>query len=264
MDGSIFVRRPNQDATPFETQKLCHFGLTARLALTPSTMHEAWRLRHESYLAHGLIDPKPGSLFADAYDRPETARTVVLYENGIPVGSVRGCLHDPDAANNGSPTMPGYEIFSDVLPQLLSGFGAPGRPPRVTEVSRLVCLPSRASDSKIAWALMRMGKCMTDIFNTEVTLISARPRHVPMYRRIGFHKVANPRQYAGVRFETALLLGVKSEYDIVQQRFPAMATVHRDNEWFRSLESGETVPVFPINIDPPQNTLQTKEGFITQ
>lgn len=264
MDGSFFAPRTSQDVTHSEAQELCQFGLTARLALTPSTMHEAWHLRHESYLAHGLIDPKPGSLFADAYDRPETARTVVLYENGIPVGSVRACLHDPEAANDGSPTMPGYEIFPDVIPELLKGFGSPARPPRVTEVSRLVCLPSRASDSKIAWALMRMGKCMTELLNTELTLISARTRHVPMYRRIGFHKVADPRQYAGVRFETALLLGVKSDYDVVQQRFPAMATVQSNDQWLCSLEAGDTVPVFPITINPSQGMTQIKEESISQ
>lgn len=246
MDGSLSGYLANQTKNSLKIGELCQFGYTARLAVTPDIMRQAWRLRHESYLAHDLIDPKPDGLFSDKYDRADTARTVVLYENGVPIGSVRACLHDMRSAAADEPTMPGYEIFGDIIPPIVEGLDFADHQPTVTEVSRLVCMPSHAKDSKVAWALMRLGKSMTEILGTEVTFISARPRHAPIYRRIGFHKVSEPRKYAGVKFETTLLLGIKSNYEQVQERFPAMASVNQNRAWLSALEDGREVPVFPI------------------
>lgn len=260
MDGLIFPSSniiERSSAHPAQT--LAH-GLVARLAVTESVMLDALRIRHESYAAHGFIDPMPGGVFPDAYDLDSTARTVVLYHENMPIASVRVCIHDPEATLAGHPTMPGYTIFPDEVSSLIETFTPRLGEVRVVEASRLVCRSEYSHDLTVVSGLLRMGKYLANSFDANVTLISARPRHVPIYRRIGFKQIAEPRQYVGVRFTTALLMVEHDEGEIIQSKYPAMATVRKEDDWERRLLLGQPIPVFPDNMpvwrDPHAKTTE--------
>ena len=64
---------------------------SARLALDTQTRAEAYKLRYESYLASGYIQPNETGLFQDLYDDLPNCQTVVIYDEGVPAASVRVC-----------------------------------------------------------------------------------------------------------------------------------------------------------------------------
>lgn len=245
MDGSLLGNQNRRILIAQSTEHASSHGLTARLALTEEDMQETWRLRHDSYVAHGFIEPRADGYFSDKYDRFETARSAIIYRNGMPIASVRICLFDPAATANGIPTMPAFEIFPDLIPPALEKAGPDGSQGLAAEASRMVCLPQYANDTKVIWALLRVGKYITEYFGANVSVIAARSRHVPMYKRIGFHQIGPARPYVGVTFSTALLMAFKPEYENVQKRFPALGTVQRGDLYFERLMSGQSVPALP-------------------
>lgn len=245
MDGSLLGNQDRRIHIAQRTGQASGQGLTARLALTEDDIRETWRLRHDSYVAHGFIEPRPDGYFSDKYDRFETARSAIIYRDGQPIASVRICLFDPAATASGIPTMPAFEIFPDLIPPALEKAGPDGSQGVAAEASRMVCLPQYANDTKVIWALLRVGKYITEYFGATVSVIAARSRHVPMYKRIGFHQVGPARPYVGVTFSTALLMAFKPEYENVQKRFPALGTVQRDDFYYDALMSGQSVPALP-------------------
>lgn len=245
MDGSIVGSDRNHMITAGRTEAAAPHGLAAKLAFTEADMHLAWRLRHDSYVAHGFIEPRPDGRFADKYDRPDTARTAIILKDSVPIASVRICLFEPDTNSKGLLTMPALEIFPDLIPYTFEKAGHSGSMARAAEASRMVCLPQYANDTKVIWALLRVGKYITEYFRADVSVIAARPRHVPMYKRIGFHQFGEPRQYVGVKFSTALLIAFKTEYEDIQKKFSPLGTVRRNDFYYRQLMAGQTVPALP-------------------
>lgn len=245
MGSSIVGSDRNDVITTGPVKAAAPHGLTAKLALTEADMHLAWRLRHDSYVAHGFIEPRPDGRFADKYDRPDTARTAIILKDSIPIASVRICLFEPNINHKGLLTMPALEIFPDLIPAKFEKAGHGGSISRAAEASRMVCLPQYANDTKVIWALLRVGKYITEYFSADVSVIAARPRHVPMYKRIGFHQFGEPRQYVGVKFSTALLIAFKSEYEDIQKKFSPLGTVRRNDFYYRQLMDGQIVSALP-------------------
>jgi len=254
MNGQIITPQPasaseRSGITPFVAEKL-----TARLALTSEVMHDAWRVRHESYVSQGYLDPRPDGLFRDEYDQDDTSVTTVLYHDEVPVASVRVSRHVPERLAEGKITMPTFEVFSDMIPDFLAGLGEPGRPASAAEANRLVCLPEYRKDLRIISGLFRIAKYLTKYFETDVTFVSARRNHIPIYRRIGFHVAAEPRPYSKLRFDTALLAAIYPEYETIQRPYPALSTVCKGDQWYNALLDGGSVPVFPDGMNPWRET----------
>lgn len=249
MDGSIVGSDQNHIPTYGRSETSAPHRLAAKLALTEADMHVACRLRHDSYVAHGFIEPRPDGRFTDKYDRPDTARTAIILKDSVPIASVRICLFEPAKNSKGILTMPALEIFPDLIPYTFEKTGHDGSTARAAEASRMVCLPQYANDTKVIWALLRVGKYITEYFGASVSVIAARPRHVPMYKRIGFHQVGEPRQYVGVKFSTALLIAFKTEYEEIQKLFSPLGTVIRNDFYYRQLIAGETVSALPAETE---------------
>lgn len=56
---------------------------SARLALDLRTRQDAYRLRYDSYLTSGYIEPNEARLFQDQYDALPNCQTIVLYDEGV-------------------------------------------------------------------------------------------------------------------------------------------------------------------------------------
>jgi len=220
-----------------------HEGLTARLALDPQTRADAFAIRHASYLAGGYIDPVPGGLFCDADDEKPNNLCVVIYKAGQPVASVRLCTLDLTPGLVGWDEIPASRIFPDEVAELAAGV-ATGRPAKCTEINRLVRHPDYANDYELVFVLYRFVSFLVIEQDADMMLNCVRRNHTPFYKRMLFSYVAGPRRYAGVKFETNLMVCPRERYDDLMQSIPFVATTAATKQAYAGLLAGETVEVF--------------------
>lgn len=223
--------------------KTARSGLTARLALDEATRADAYRIRHASYLSGGYIDPQPGEVFSDADDLRPNSRSVVVYKFGRPVASVRLCDLDYDPALSGFEEIPAFRIFPEAVAELAAGV-AHGRPPKLTEINRLVRHPDFATDYELVFILFRFVSFLVIEGNSDMMLSCVRRNHTPFYKRMHFQYIDGPRRYAGVKFETNLMACKAASYQHLMSDIPFVATDDNSKRAYAGLLHGETVKVF--------------------
>jgi len=217
--------------------------LTARLALDEATKADAYRIRHASYLSGGYIDPMPGGLFSDADDLKPNSRSVVVYKHGEPVASVRLCTLDYDPAVSGWDDIPASRIFPEEVAALAAGV-THGRPPKLTEINRLVRHPDYANDYQLVFVLYRFVSFLVIESGADMMLNCVRRNHTPFYKRMHFGYIAGPRRYAGVKFETNLMSCPSERYERLMADIPFVATDDNTKAAYGGLLRGDTVNVF--------------------
>jgi hypothetical protein len=218
--------------------------LSARLAIDEQTKTDAYAVRHKSYLSGGYIDPKPGGLFSDPDDLRPNAQSIVVYKDSRPVASVRLCTLDTNPALTGWDEIPASRIFPEDVAGLLASVPQKVRPPRVTEINRLVRHPDFATDYELVFVLFRFVSFMVAQDRSDMTLSCVRRNHTSFYKRLHFDYVAGPRRYAGVKFETNLMACDHSRYDSVLKDIPFVDTGAPGSSAYEGLLQGETVTVF--------------------
>lgn len=218
--------------------------LTARLAIDHETMEEAWALRYECYSHYGYLAPDPKRSFPDVYDNKPTSRTVVLYRNGFPAGSVRVCQHDPELAASGNYTMPVMTTFPDIIPEVINSSIKKIGPTSAIEILRLVAHPKYEKNSEIVFGLFRMAKYLMKSFDAKIVFCAVRANHIGLYRRTGLTKIAEPRHYyEKLSFDTALMFGLEPEFEELQEKIPCFSGVHKKDGIYDDLLSGKLIPV---------------------
>src|ERR1700688_1281710 len=118
--------------SPRQTQYL------ARLALDRQTKEDAYRIRYDSYLASGFIEPNEPRLFQDHYDDLANCQTIVLYDQGVPLASVRTCT----LASGSGQRSPAMDVYPKEVSALLSQRSTIGVGGRGIETTRLVRSPA--------------------------------------------------------------------------------------------------------------------------
>ncbi len=207
----------------------------ARLAAEPSTCRDAFRLRYESYLDQGHIEPNDLGLFADRYDVLPNSRTVVIYDGAGAVGSVRVCLlGGPDL------TSPASEAFPRELASLLDR-RRPGT--FAAEITRLVRSPAAASDQALVFLLYRLANYIGFVEGVSLLLASVRRNHAVFYRRLGFEIASGPRPYPGLTCPMQLMSCDRAAYERSFVRFPLIDPFAPGAGPLGGLVRGETVPV---------------------
>jgi hypothetical protein len=216
-------------------------GLTARLALDDRTKHDAYAIRHASYLSGGFIDPMPGGIFSDPDDQRPNTRSVVVYKHGRAVASVRLCTLDNTPGLEGFDEIPASRIFPEAVQRLAASVPQPAR---LTEINRLVRHPDFATDYQLVFVLYRFAGFIVEHEKADMTLSCVRRNHTPFYKRLHFNYIDGPRKYAGVKFETNLMACPAAEYGSVASSIPFLGEATGENSAYKALLNGETVPVF--------------------
>jgi hypothetical protein len=224
-------------------------GLTARLALDRKTRNDAFGLRHASYLAGGFIDPYPSGLFSDSHDEMPNSQSIVVYQGSRPVASARICVLDTDPDVTGWSDIPAQRIFPEDVAALLAEHANGINPPKALEINRLVRHPDFASDFTLVFVLYRLAGFMILKHDANVVLSCVRRNHTPFYQRLQFNKVAGPRRYAGVKFETNLMVCPREKYGYVAQNLPVFEAMSVDSGNYDRLLRGDTVNVFGSKQD---------------
>ncbi len=235
----------NQQTKPAESRRPT--GLTAKLALDEKTQMDAYGLRHASYLAGGFIDPKPDGLFADAHDDMPNAQSVVVYQGQRAVASARVCVLDTHPDLTGWNDIPAARIFPEDVTALLAAPHGETQYPKALEINRLVRHPDFANDFSLVFVLYRLAGFMILKHNADIVLSCVRRNHTPFYQRLQFTKIAGPRRYAGVKFETNLMACGQENYSYVVNNIPVFDAMTSDTNTYNGLFLGETINVFGSN-----------------
>jgi hypothetical protein len=125
----------------------------ARLALDPHTREDAYRLRYDSYLTSGFIEPNETRLFQDLYDELPNCQTTVLYNQGMPVASVRTCT----LAFGSRQRSPAMDAYPSEVTELLSQQSTIGVGGRGIETTRLVRSPAAENNQGLVFLLYRLS-----------------------------------------------------------------------------------------------------------
>jgi hypothetical protein len=216
-------------------------GLTARIAYDEQTRRDAYAIRHASYLSGGYIDPQPDGLFSDADDLMPNSRCVVVYRYGKPVASVRLCTLDM-GNGPGWDEIPASRIFPEAVAALAADAGH-DRPARLTEINRLVRHPDHANDFQLVFVLFRFVSYLVIESQSDMMLNCVRRNHTSFYRRMHFNYVEGPRRYAGVKFETNLMVCPEARYNQLMTDIPFVATTSSTKQAYAALLAGDTVNV---------------------
>jgi hypothetical protein len=220
-----------------------HDGLTARLALDAQTKEDAYRVRYNSYLGGGFIDPRPDGMFSDADDLLPNSRCVVVYKHGEPVASVRVCTLNPDLGLAGWNDIPAKRIFPEAILRMQESL-----PPGATfsELNRLVRHPDYANDFELVFVLFRFATYLMarDEIRCSKILSCVRRNHTTFYKRLHFEYVDGPRRYAGVKFETNLMAGDHTRYGQMLSAMPFIDTLAQGEAAYAGFMQGAPVNVF--------------------
>jgi hypothetical protein len=217
-----------------------HAGLTARLALDAQTKADAYRVRYDSYLGGGFIDPRDDQMFADADDRLPNARSVVVYKHGKPVASVRVCVLNQEKSWH---DIPARRVFPEAILRILEGLPAGST---LSELNRLVRHPDYANDFELVFVLFRFATYLMaqDTPWCSKILSCVRRNHTSFYKRLHFEYVDGPRRYAGVKFETNLMAGDQARYQDMLADMPIIDTIAQGEAAYAGFLQGEMVSVF--------------------
>jgi hypothetical protein len=208
----------------------------AVVALDAQTRRDAFALRHSSYLDSGFIEPRAGGLFRDDFDDLKNVATIVVYDEGRAVASVRVCFMSRTCRD-----APAHHAFPDEVDAILSDASQNRRNFEIAEITRLVRSPDAANDQGLVFLLYRLAGHLGIRRDVQVILSSVRRNHIPFYRRIGFEEVVGPRAYPGLNCPMHLLKCSRAEYDRVRATIPLMNPAAAPQCMFDGFESGRPI-----------------------
>jgi hypothetical protein len=211
----------------------------ARLALDPQTRKDAYRLRYDSYLTSGFIQPNTTGQFQDVYDDLPNCQTIVIYDQDEPVASVRTCA----LAFGSRQRSPVMDTYPEQVTALLSqhvGIGAGGRG---IETTRLVRSPAAENDQGLVFLLYRLAGYIGMMAYAQVLLACVRQNHVPFYRRLGYEPITEPRPYPDLKCPMLLMSCTRQRYDEIRSAFPLIDPYAGETETLDGFLLGETIPV---------------------
>lgn len=171
-------------------------NIICTLADTPELKDSVYRLRHECYLRRGAIEPRPDGRFSDSYDQlPNHFSFLMRNPDDAAQATVRISVVRPDLGWNSAPV---HKVFGD-HPAFQSIAST-----SFVEASRL-CFGQQAR-REILFELLAHMAALADFHEVDWMVACPREEHTLIYERLfGFQQLAEPRQYFGVNFRTALL-----------------------------------------------------------
>ena len=212
---------------------------SARLAFDLQTRQDAYKLRYDSYLTSGYIEPNEARLFKDQYDDLPNCQTIVIYDEGVPAASVRTCT----LAFGSGQRSPASDAYPEEVRQLLSPQSTIGVGGRGIETTRLVRSPSAENNQGLVFLLYRMAGYVGMTAHTQILLACVRRNHAPFYRRLGYQPVTEPRPYPGLNCPMQLMACTRQRYDEIRSAYPVIDPYGVTTGPLDGFLSGEAVSV---------------------
>ena len=164
-------------------------GIEYRLCESGEDLEDIFRLRYNSYLAVGMIEPNSSHMIVDEYDHMPNAYIYGVYYDGNLVSTVR-LQH----VTREFPESPSVKVFGDVLqPRLDAGetFIDPGRLAADLEWS--------SSLRVLPYVTSRIGILACHYFSVSACLQAIKPEHAAFYKRVhAAEPLVQARDYPGL------------------------------------------------------------------
>jgi hypothetical protein len=241
-DPVVFFSHPNPGRETHQVTAIVPLRQTrysARLALDLQTRQDAYKLRYDSYLTSGYIEPNEARLFQDPYDDLPNCQTIVIYDEGVPAASVRICT----LAFGSGQRSPASDAFPEEVRQLLSPQSTIGVGGRGIETTRLVRSPTAENNQGLVFLLYRMAGYVGMTAHSQILLACVRRNHAPFYRRLGYQPVTEPRPYPGLNCPMQLMSCTRRRYDEIRSVYPVIDPYAGTTGPLDEFLSGEDVSV---------------------
>ncbi len=200
--------------------------ITVQIATTPSLMETVYRLRHDSYVAQGFLEPKVSGLFADDWDRMPHFFSMLGFVDGEPAASVRISHCQPAGPKGERTETTAMELFSKEIESLAERFAVGNRPAIVMEMSRLTRHPDFAeSNQDPMFGIFRANfYCLIET-RADMLISAVRRHHMPFYK-------------------TALMACFRHSYEAIQNSIPIFQGIEETDSVYARLFAGERVRIF--------------------
>ncbi|MDD2862675.1 MAG: hypothetical protein PHI71_16640 [Acidiphilium sp.] len=235
------------EAAPVRWTKPKEGAIEAQIVADQDLADVAYRLRYEAYLDGAFIPESAVQRFSDEYDTYGNSRTVVVFQDGVPAGTVRVTRHDPGGCENDRHDLPCMKLFEHEIERLVAQLHLPARTPRLIEINRLARSTIYKNNINVIFALFRFAAYIHLEFDADIVLNAVRAHHAPMYRRFGFQQVEAPRQYPGLAMKTGLVASFPSGHAGLIEGQPFLRGISKDDAAYAGLIAGERVAIFGDN-----------------
>lgn len=230
--ASVHTRLPRRLSSP---------DYIAKLAVDPKTHEDAYRLRYESYLTSGYIEPNESGRFVDDYDGMANSRTVVIYRDDVPLASVRVSF----LVSGSDLRSPGADTFPEAVNRILKDASfSPSGPGRGLELTRLVRSPEAQNNQGLVFLLYRIAGYLGMMSHAQVGFACVRKNHVSFYKRLGYQPETELRPYPGLNCPMQLMSSNRQRYDEIRASFPLIDPFTSATDGLEDLLSGGNVALW--------------------
>lgn len=219
-------------------------SIEAQIVATPELRRIVYKMRHDSYVAQGFLDPQASGLFTDRFDQSANSHSVLILRDGEPVASVRASILDLSGKIPDATELPATSSYGEEILKLVSGYHGQGIAGRAIEMTRLVTRHDLSLDFDLVFSLFRMTFYIVNHYDAEMILSGVRLHHTPFYRRLGFDKITEPRHYPLLNFQVCLMACPDRMYDQVARTVPIIDHVSKHDPVCAPFMAGERVRVF--------------------
>jgi hypothetical protein len=208
--------------------------------LTESAMTEAFKLRYIAFRKIDAIAENPQKKFSDAYDSLENVRSCLVYEEQLPVASIRACMYDKES---NFLKIPAFEVFrSDIEKEI-------GLDKKIIEATRLAIHPGKV-DSKTLFKVPFRFIILSGLkAGAEYTIIAVKARYVSFYTRF-FHMevISDPKRYPGLNYETFLMaVEWSTMLPVLMEREEMFRFTEEELKTYPSFRSVEQLHICPVS-----------------
>ncbi len=195
-----------------------------------------YRLRYDSYLATGMVEPDPARMVIDQYDELPNSYRFGVFIDGSLVSTIR--LHHVSREHPHSPSM---TVFGDDLhPRLEAGetFVDPSRFAADLDVAK--------QHRVLPYLTLRLAVVACGYFNPTFCLTAIKEEHASFYKRIfNASQALAPRSYPGLNVPVHLFQSRTSEnMDNTLRRFPFFHSTEAERRLlFAKPAQGELAPL---------------------
>ena len=215
----------------------------AQIAWTDDLRQRAYRIRYQGFADGGFIAQDQEAMI-DKFDYEDSSVTVLLFRDGSPAATIRICLYDPGGVWTSATELPGMVIFRDEIFQLAKQLDTDHRSARIIEITRLARDPAFANDKTIILSAFRIVAYLRLHYDADVMINVVRAHHMPMYRRLGFQKLEEPRPYPNLtNYEAGLMAMFRPDYENALKRIGLTSGISCTDETYVRLMKGERVSV---------------------
>ena len=248
MKMSVALTGPASSLRILVSPEYRHPQYSAQLALDSAARRKVFQLRYRGYLSAGLIDSNPSGVFEDDSDSLPNSVSILIYQSGSPIASMRTCF----LAENGTLTASSRKTFAseidhylDTIPARSAPSSTPGAAAGYTgiEWSWLVRSPEAANNQGAVFLLYRLADYLATQNSSQVAFACVRENAAGFHSRLGFTPASTPRAYPGVKCRMQLLVRPGPAANTAVRQFPLTSAAAAPPHSYDGFLAGELIPV---------------------